>query len=246
MVAGASGRFTQALEELRERVRPMLSFSAPVDAIYTYYALYHDPERTQLYLHEDGAGRADGFVAVCQTGQRLFQPTVALRTPDARGAIELLRQALAPGRPYYVITTPDLRDAVAEVVHIEQPTVNCLYGLDVSRFQPSINVLVVAEQGMGGLPRFVIRSQGQTVAEAGINWCSPHYAEVFVRTESGAQRRGWGRAVVTACTTWIIRSGRQPLFVVHDANRPGRTLAEAVGFVDTGAREFAGEGVCRP
>ena len=100
MVAEASSRITEALEGLRERVRPMLSVSAPVDAIYTYYALYHDPERTQLYIHEDSAGLADGFVAVCQTGQRLFQPTVALRTPDARGAIELLHQALAPGRPY--------------------------------------------------------------------------------------------------------------------------------------------------
>jgi predicted GNAT family acetyltransferase len=124
--------------------------------------------------------------------------------------------------------------------------VNCIYGLDVSRFEPSINVMVVTEEGLGDLPRFVIRSQGQTVAEAGINWGSPYYAELFVRTEPEAQRRGWGRAVVTSCTTWIIRSGRQPLFVVHDKNRPSRALAEKVGFVDTGAREFASEGVCRP
>ena len=95
-------------EQLRLKVRPMLHFAAPGDALAVYYAFYHDPRRTRLYIHEDDAGRADGFVAVCRTGQRLFQPTVVLRTPDARVALELLRQALTPGRPYYLITTPDL------------------------------------------------------------------------------------------------------------------------------------------
>jgi len=234
------------LEDLRQKVRPMLHFAAPADALYVYYALYHAPRRTRLYVHEDATGRADGFVAVCQTGQRLFQPTVILRTPDARAATELLRQALVPGRPYYLITTPDLRDAVATVVRIEQPEINRVYRLDLFRFQPFINVLVVAEQGLGGLPRFVIRSRGEVVAEAGVNWRSPHFAEVFVRTMPAAQGRGWGRAVLTTCTMWVVRSARQPLYVVNEGNRPSIALAEAVGYVDTGVREFAGEGVCQP
>lgn len=223
----------------------MLNLNAPVDAIYAYYALYHDPKRTQLHLQQDVAGRADGFVAVCQTGQRLFQPTAVLRTSDVRGAVDLLWEALVPGRPYYLITTPDLREAVTEVVHIEQPETNCLYHLDLSLFHSSINVLVVTEPGLGGLPRFAIRSQGEIAAEAGLNWLSPHFAEVSVRTEPAAQGRGWGRAVLTACTTWIIRSARRALFVVDETNRPSRAFARAVGFVDTGVREFAGGGVCR-
>jgi RimJ/RimL family protein N-acetyltransferase len=174
------------------------------------------------------------------------QPTVVLRTPDARAAVELLRQALVPGRPYYLITTPDLRDAVAEVVNIEQPEVNHVYRLELFRFQPVINVLVVAEQGLGGLPRFVIRSQGEVVAEAGVNWSSPHFAELFVHTKPAARGRGWGRAVMTACTTWVVRSTRQPVYIVNEANGPSTALAEAIGYVDAGAREFAGEGVCRP
>ena len=119
----------ESLEELRARVQPLLNLSAPADALYVYYALHHDPRRTGLYVHGNTVGRpgaagaqaadgfvADGFVVVCYTGQRLFQPTVVLRTPDARAAVELLRRALVPGRPYYLITTPDLREAVAEVV----------------------------------------------------------------------------------------------------------------------------------
>ncbi len=229
------------LERLRLKVRPMLHFSAPSDALYIYYAFYHDPRRTRLYVHEDADGHADGFVAVCQTGQRLFQPTVVLRTPDARVGVELLRQALVPGRPYYLITTPDLQDAVAETVDIEQPEISRVYRLDLFRFQPAINVLVVAEQGLGGRPRFVIRSQGKIAAEAGLNWASPHFAEVFVRTAPAAQGRGWGKAVVAACTTWVVRSARQPLYVVNEANKPSIALTEAVGYVDTGAREFTGD-----
>lgn len=234
------------LERLRLRVRSLLHFSTPGDALYVYYAFYHDPRRTRLYVHEDADGHSDGFVAVCQTGQQLFQPTVVLRTPNAEVAVGLLRQALVPGRPYRIITTPDLQDVIAEVVGIEQPETNHVYKLDLFHFQHLVNVLVVAEQGLGGLPRFVIRSQEGIAAEAGLNWASPHFAEVFVRTVPAAQGRGWGRAVLTDCTTWVIRSGRQPLYVVNRANEPSIALAETVGYVDTGAREFVGEGVYRP
>jgi GNAT superfamily N-acetyltransferase len=227
------------------KARILLHLSDPVDALYAYYALYHDPLRTDLFVHEDADGHVDGFAAVCQTGQRLFQPTVALRAKDERVAVEVLRQALAPGRPYYVITTLDLMDEVAEVVDVEQAEISHLYKLELIRFKPVINVLVVTEEGVGGLPRFVIRSRERVAAEAGLNWVSPHFAEVFVRTEPDAQGRGWGRSVLAACTTWVVRSARQPLYVVNEANEPSIALAEAVGYVDTGAREFAGEGVCK-
>jgi hypothetical protein len=233
------------LESLRVTVRPLLDLSAPADALPAYYALYHPPSRTRLYADEDASGRVRGFVAVCQTGQQLFQPTVVLRTPSAEAAVELLRQALVPGRPYTVITTPDLRDAVAEVVEIEQPEINRIYKLDLVRFQPEINVLVVAEPGVGGRPRFVIRSHGEVASEAGVNWRSPHFAEVFVRTALAARERGWGRAVLTACTTWVVRSAGQPLYVVGERNAASIALAGAAGYVDSGAREYGGEGVCR-
>jgi GNAT superfamily N-acetyltransferase len=234
------------LESLRLKARLLLDLAAPADGLIAYYALYHDPARTRLYVHNDTTGHTDGFVAVCQTGQRLFQPTVLLRTPSAEAAVELLRQALVPGRPYYLITTPDLREVVAEVVDVERPEINRIYKLDLFRFQPIINVLVVAERSLGGRPRFVIRSRGDIAAEAGVNWHSPHFAGVFVRTVPAAQGRGWGRAVLTACTTWVVRSARQPLYIVSEDNGPSIALADAVGYVDTGAREFAGEGVCRP
>jgi hypothetical protein len=221
-----------------------LSVSAAADALYVYYALHHDPKRTQLYVGKGAADRPVGFVAVCQTGQRLFQPTVVLRTYDAGAAVALLRRATVPGRLYYVITTPDLQEAVLSVLEIEQRERNHLYRLDLTRIDPSINVLVAQERGLGRLPRFVIRSQGEVAAEAGINWASPYFAELSVRTMPAAQGRGWAHAVVTACSRWVVRSGRQALYVVNEQNGPSLAVAKAVGYVDTGVREFAGEGVC--
>jgi hypothetical protein len=233
------------LERLRLKVRPLLHFSAPGDALYVYYAFYHDPRRTRLYVHEDTSGHADGFAAVCQTGKRLFQPTVALRTQAAEVAAELLHQALVPGRPYHVVTTPDLRDAVVEVTDVIQSETNHVYQLDLSHFQPFINVLVVAEQGLEDRPRFVIRSQGEIAAESGLNWYSPHFSGIFVRATPAARERGWGRAVLAACTTWASRSARQPLYFANERNERSLTLAKEVGYVDTGAREFASEGICQ-
>ena len=233
------------LQALRLKARILLHLSDPVDALYAYYALYHDPRRTELFIHEDADGHTDGFAVVCRTGQRLFQPTVALRAKNEHVAADVLRRALIPGRPYYVITTLDLMDAVAQVVDVEQAEINHIYTLEPIRLQPVINVLIVTEEGIGGLPRFVIRSQGEIVAESGLNWVSPHFAEVFVHTHPAARKHGWGRSVLGACTTWAVRSARQPLYVVNEANEPSIALAEASGYVDTGAREFAGEGVCK-
>lgn len=233
------------LQSLRLKARIMLHLSDTMDALYAYYALYHDPQRTQLTIHEDADGHTDAFAAVCQTGQRLFQPTVALRARNERAAVDVLRRALIPGRPYYVITTLDMMDAVAQVVNVEQAEINHIYTLEPIRLHPVINVLIVTEEGIGGLPRFVIRSQSEIAAEAGLNWVSPHFAEVFVHVKPEAQGRGWGRSVLSACTTWAVRSARQPLYVVNEANEPSIALAEASGYVDTRAREFAGAGVCK-
>jgi len=233
------------LERLRLKARPLLHFSDPADALYVHYAFYHDPRRTQLYVHENDAGHAEGFVAICRTGQRLFQPTVVLHATNTSAAVELLREALVPNRPYYVITRPGMRNSVKKVVDIKQSEINRVYRLDLPSLQFSINVMVVAEQGLDGRPRFVIRSQGEIAAEAGLNWYSAHFAGLFVHTIPAAQGRGWGQAVLEACTTWAIRAGRQPLYVASESNQSSINLAEKSGYVDTGAREFTSEGVCK-
>lgn len=233
------------LDKRRLKIRPLISLSSPVDAVYAYYGFYHDPERTELHVHQGSAGRADGFLAVCQTAQRLFQPTVALRAADPDVAVELLRRALKPGRPYYLITTLHLQEAVAEVVEMPEVQINRIYEVDLSRLNQEVNVLVVPGEGIEGRPRFLVRSQDETVAEAGVSWLSPHFGSVHAQVTPAARERGLGRAVVVACTRWVIRSGRHPLSVVDAQDEAGTYLLETAGYVDTGARELAGDVTCR-
>ena len=142
-----------------------------------------------------------------------------------------------------MITTPGLRDRVTKVMDVERFEINRVYKLDLPRLQPVINVLVAAEQGVGGRPRFVIRSQEEIAAEAGINWYSPHFTEVFVRATSAARERGWDQAVLMTSTTWSIRAARQPLYSASEGDELAVKLAEESGYVDTGARESIVEGV---
>jgi RimJ/RimL family protein N-acetyltransferase len=220
-----------------------LSLREPRDALAAYYALYHDPGRTRLMLHVDVHDRVDGFIAICQTGFNLFQPIVVVRAHDEGTAAVLLRDNLLAGRPYYVVTAPFLEGAVRRMIRLEQEEFNRIYRFDPRRHRPEINVLVQPARAPDGSPRFVIRSRGEIASEAGVNWRSPHFAELFVRTEPWARGRGWGKAVVASCAMTLIESGVQPLYMVDKANTASRRLAEAVGFVDTGSHEFAGSGV---
>jgi len=233
------------LPELRRQIRPLLDLSVPRDALAAYYALYHDPARTQLFVEEGKSGRVEGFASVCQTGRDLFRLLVALRAPNGRTARALLAQALAPRRPYYLVTTLDLRQAVKDMMEVEQSGVNQIYELSLEKYSPAINVLVVPAEAPDGSRRFVIRSQGEVVAESGVNWRSPHFAEVYVWTTPQARGRGWGKAVANACVAWVVRSGTRPIYAVSEENERSIRLARSIGFVDTGAREFAIEGMMR-
>jgi GNAT superfamily N-acetyltransferase len=232
------------LMALRRRVRPLLDLSAPRDALAAYYALHHDPARTQLHV-EGKPAQADGFLAICQTGRDLFRLLAVLRARRVRTATALLMRGLLPLRPYYLVASPDMRLAVEEVLEITRTESNLVYELDLRRFSPAINVLVVPAPAPDGSPRFVIRSQGEVAAEAGTNWRSPNFAEIYVQTTPEAQGRGWGKAVVEACVSWVIRSGLQPLYIVSEDNEFSIRLAHSVGFVDTGARELAVEATVR-
>ncbi len=213
----------------------------PGDALAVYYALHHDPRRTRLRLLADDRGRINGLVAVCQTGFDLFCPTVVLRAPDVEQGAALLRAALQPGRPYYVITRPALAQAVRAVMQIETVTVNRLFRFDPARYQPEINVLVQPARAADG---FKIHSRGQTAAEAGVNWRSPEFAELYVRTAPWARRRGWGKAVLTACAVNLVQQGVQPLYTAAEEDQVSQHLAQSAAFVDTGVREFTARGVC--
>jgi GNAT superfamily N-acetyltransferase len=230
------------LNEKRRAIRPLLSPSDAADALTSYYALWHDPRRTQLTLHYDERQRVDGFVTVSQTGADLFRPLVTLRAPDRNTVAELLGAALTANRPYRVIVPVTLASAARQHLEITRSTMNRIYRLDSSLFQPIVNVLVQRVGDPGGSPRFQIESQGQVVAMSGTNWRSPAFAEVFVYVHPRGRGRGWGKSVVSACTAALLEERLRPLYMVEKENEASIHIAEGLGYVDTGLREFAGEG----
>jgi hypothetical protein len=230
------------LTEKRRALRPLLSPHNPADALASYYALWHDPKRTKLAISRDAQGRVDGFIVTCQTGADLFRPLVTLRAPTADAVGSLLREALEPDRPYQVMVTVTLASAVREHLDASQPSLLSIYRLDPVRFQPIVNVLVQQVTGADGTPRFQIESQGQLVAIAGTNWRSGTFAEVFVYVHPSGRHRGWGKSVVSACTASLLDARLRPLYLVEQENERSVRIAEALGYVDTGLREFVTEG----
>ena len=230
------------LNEKRRAIRSLLSPTDPADALTSYYALWHDPRRTQITLHHDAQHRVDGFVAVCQTGADLFRPLVTLRTRDRNSVPDLLRTALSPNRPYQVTVPVTLAPTLRDEIQFGHSSLNRIYILAPSRFQPIVNVLVQQASGADEAPRFQIESQGELVAMSGTNWRSPTFAEVFVYVHPRGRGRGWGKSVVSACTAALLEERLRPLYLVEEGNQASIRIAESLGYVDTDARELTGEG----
>jgi ribosomal protein S18 acetylase RimI-like enzyme len=120
--------------------------------------------------------------------------------------------------------------------------------LDRARFEPIINVLVSSSTGPNGLPRFVIRSsrEQEVVASSGINWQTPHFAEISVNTTPSQQRQGWGKSVAAAMVHYLLENGRTPLYTVTPQNTASQQLARSIGFVSSGTSEVMLQGILKP
>jgi GNAT superfamily N-acetyltransferase len=231
------------INEQRRAIRHLLRSDDPSDALASYYALWHDPRRTRLIVHY-GPERAaaQGFVVLAQTGADLFRPLVTLRADSERVAARLLQNALEASRPYQLVVPIQFASVVREHLTLTQPRLHHVYQLRPSLFQPVVNVLVQRATGPDGVPRFKIESQGRLMALSGTNWRSPAFAEVFLYVHPRAEGRGWGKSVLSACTADLLEQRLRPLYLAESDNHTVVAIAEALGYVDTGAREFSGEG----
>jgi ribosomal protein S18 acetylase RimI-like enzyme len=237
-------------ESLRNSERQVLSslmhFDKASDAMAAYYALSHDEKRTNLLVGRDEAGRVSAFVAVCRTGMDLFRPLVVVHEFQPGAAAGLLWEALTPGHPYHLIAPPSLASAVNAVLEVDERILCALYEVHRSSFKPIVNVLVVGARDSQGRPRFVIRSaSGEIAAEAGLVWQSDEFAELYVTVQPSARGRGWGRSVVSACTAYLLEAGLRPLYVTDPDNGPSVRLCQALGYRDTGVRQYVCTGVCK-
>jgi hypothetical protein len=231
------------LHSLRESARDLLNEFDAADGLAAYYALYHDPKRTALFVHRDADGMVGGFLARCQTGFDLFRPLVTLRARRASALPALIAEGLLPGRPYLLVAPPALAESLAPHLDLTITSHNVIYRLDPKRYRHEVNVLVVSSRTPEGHPRAEIRRGGEVAASAGVNWRSPIFAEVYASVGPEYQQRGWGSSVVNAVVADLLVMGVTPLYSAGEDNAASQALAWSVGFVDSGAREVVAQAV---
>ena len=227
------------LAHQRDLIRPLLNENSPQDALAAFYALHYDPKRISLTVHMASPERADGFLVRGQTGFDLFRPLVTFRAAAEDVAVDLFREGLLRGRPVRLTVPDSLAQWTFRHLDVSDPQIMRVYTLEPGAFEPTLNVLVTVSRSPEGHPRYEIRS-GQTVhAAAGLNWRSGKFAEVYVYTDPASRGRGWGRSVLSPLVGALLNDRVRPLYNVEEENAASIRLAESVGFVDTGYREFA-------
>ncbi|GAB4158273.1 MAG: hypothetical protein Fur0021_28020 [Candidatus Promineifilaceae bacterium] len=244
----------------RRAIRPLLNERDAADALAVYYAFHHPENRTTLVTYPPDAGVARGYVCLARTGIDLFRPLVTMRLPklgesggelDLDAGIDLIYRALLPESPVILHIPTTYLPLIRAIFHIEQEQTLRLFRLDRRRFQPLINIFVTQANSPDGLPRFIIRNppgdpQGEIAASASLNWQSPNFADIAVRTHPNYRRQGYGRSVVASLVEQLLRQGRTPLYSVDAQNAASIELAQSVGFVDTLARTVILEGHLKP
>jgi predicted GNAT family acetyltransferase len=127
------------------------------------------------------------------------------------------------------------------VATIYSPVIGHIYALAAADLQAVPNVLVQMIHTPDGKPRAIIRARDESpAAEAGVNWMSADFAEVFVRVDERVRGRGLGKSVVSALSTHLLKIGRIPIYISANDNIASQRLATRLGYRDTGARELSG------
>lgn len=246
----------------RRQVRTLLNETSAADASAAYYALYHPDDKSELFTYSDPAGLTQGYVCLSRTGMDLFRPLLTLRLPPAAdgGAVdpelaaEFLHSALPTGAALIINAPQAYRPVITALFEIKSELALRLLMLDRNRYEPIVNVLVTESESYNGLPRFLIRANAgpdsatnpEIAASAGLNWQSPHFAEIYVHTRPAHRRRGFGRSVVSAIVQKVVSEGKTPLYAVGFGNDASKQLAESVGFSDTGLVDFLYEASLKP
>jgi RimJ/RimL family protein N-acetyltransferase len=213
------------------------------DALAAYYALYHPHTRTELFVHTTPNNQPRGFLVRARTGLDLFRPLVTFRVADEASLVELINTGMLVGRPTYLTVPESLAVWANKHLSVTDAELYRVYQFNPHREAPRLNVLAVNSLSPDGTPRCEIRNGEQPGAVAGVNWQSPHFAEVYVYTDPVVRGRGWARATVSTVARAISASGRVPLYVVAESNEVSIRVAEAVGFEDTGLRVYVGNAV---
>ena len=231
-----------SLAEKRRAIRTLLDEKNPADAMATYYAFYHEANRTSIITEEEN-GKALAYAAISRTGIDLFRPLITTRLPinNLDLSAQMLRRALPSESEAFIVCPVQYDPLVRAVYEVKAEQKLNLYTYPSGMPEPVINIFVTRDDE-SDYPRFVINKsmngQRTTVSSAGVNWLTPNFAEIAVRTWSEYRRRGYGRSVVSALTRHLIETGRRPIYAVSETNYASIELAKQIGFRDSGYRQL--------
>lgn len=239
----ASTRFKlMSLATKRQAIRPLLDEKSPADAMAVYYAFHHGADRTTMIVERD-VDKTLGYAALSRTGIDLFRPLITTRLPihNLDLSAHILQQALPPQAEAFIVCPIQYDPLVRAVYDVKVEQKLHLYTYPSGLPDPIINIFVTRDDDKDS-PRFVlnknINGRRTTVSSAGVNWISPFFGEIAVRTSSEYRRRGYARSVVSALTRHLIEGGRRPIYAVHETNYASIELAKRVGFRDSGYRQL--------
>lgn len=233
----------------RRAIRPLIDEHNPADAMAAYYAFHHDDSRTAL-ITEPEDGRAHGYVAISRTGIDLFRPLLTTRLPinDLETSADLLRRALPSGNEAFIVCPIRYEPLIHAIYEVKAEQKLMLFTLPRGGLEPVINVLVTRDD-QSETPRFLINKSVNghrvAVASAGVNWMTPNFAEIAVRTWSEYRRQGLGKSVVSSLTNHLVGIGRRPIYAVNETNYPSIELAKSLGYRDSGYRQLMLEVLAR-
>lgn len=234
-----------SLASKRDAIRRLLDENNPADAMATYYAYYHEADRTSLIIHadQDDPEKTVGFATISRTGIDLFRPLITTRLPikDLDTSAKILRTALPSGAEAFIVCPLQYDHLVRAVYEVNAEQKLHLYTFSTGLPEPIINIFVTKDDS-SDYPRYVINrshnGQRTTVSSAGVNWMTPKFAEIAVRTWSEYRRKGLGKSVVSALTRHLIETNRRPIYAVNETNYASIELAKQLGFRDSGYRQL--------
>lgn len=231
--------------EERGKLASLLNLHSPADATAAYYALDHSEARVELFVEVAGNGAPRGFLALAQTGFDLFRRLAVPFAAHPLGLVRLLQEALRPGQPVLLLLPIEQEIWIDGLLDLSESRVLDVFRLHTSHFQPVLNVMVVASEGPDGGARFEIRSVSGAHASAGTNWRGPHYAEVYVETDTEGRARGFSRSVLAAMSGQLLSERRVALYRIDELDTPAQAEAFEVGFRRSGERSLLAQAVLR-
>jgi RimJ/RimL family protein N-acetyltransferase len=165
-----------------------------------------------------------------------------MRTESDNVLSALLFDHLDEGREYSFVAKEQRASILKRCLITWDEHYDLIYTVDQASFRPDFRYPVEKVVKKDRSSRFEIRGGENAIAAAGTNWRSPYFAEIGVWTQEGLRGRGLAKAVVSACTSELLKEGIKPLCIVAEGNTASIRVCEALGYRFSGYREFSCRG----